>query len=641
MPGGDIMNFEDILTHDNIILNLEGDNQADVIDELVNKLAENQLINSPEEFKKAIYKRENEISTAIGYGIAIPHAKSKSVNKPTIMMGRKLQGIDYGGQHTNLIFMIAAPENASNEHLSLLSKLSTFLMSEIFRAKLILATSEDEVIKAIQDQEKLQEPAVNEETGSGKYLIGITACMTGIAHTYMAAESLKEAAKKRGMKVKIQTNGANGPENRLTAVDVQNADAVIVAHDVQVDTSLLKGKRYVDVPVKKAINHADQLIDETLSYNIKEKIIGEPVVEAEKQFEQEEKSGLNFYKHIMSGVSYMIPFVVVGGIFIAISFMFGINASDPKSEQYNIIAQFFNQVGGEAAFALMVPILAGFIGYSIADKQGLAPAMIGGMMANIGGSGFLGGMVAGFVGGFAAKLIKKSMTKVPKSFQGLVSVLIVPLFSTLLVGAFMFFVLNTPMSNLNEFLEDWLKGLTGINAAILGALLAGMMASDMGGPINKTASAFGLAMFAANIFEPSAALMVGGMVPPLGIALATTIFKNRFTVQEAEAGKASYVLGASFITEGAIPFAAADPLRIIPANVIGAAVGGAVCMAMDISLKAPHGGIFVIPIACNKPLLYIGCILLGSFITCFIIGFLKKPLSDKDRNNAKQMSSII
>lgn len=343
----------------------------------------------------------------------------------------------------------------------------------------------------------------------------------------------------------------------------------------------------------------------------------------------------------MSGVSYMIPFVVVGGIFIAISFMFGIEAANPDSDQYNVFAEFFSQVGGEAAFALMVPILAGFIGFSIASKQGLAPAMIGGMIASIGGSGFLGGMIAGFVGGFSAKYIGRLFKRVPKTFQGLISVLLVPLLSTFIVGAFMFFILNTPMSLLNLFLENWLTGLTGINAALLGALLAGMMASDMGGPINKTASAFGLAMFAANIFEPSAALMVGGMVPPLGIALATTIFKNRFTLQETEAGKASYVLGASFITEGAIPFAAADPLRIIPANIIGAAIGGAACMALDLSLRAPHGGIFVIPIASNQPLLYVGCILLGSVVTCLLIGLLKKPLTEEARKKAKALDSVI
>lgn len=634
------MKLVDILTRDNIILNLQGNSQTAVIDELVDKLAQNGLTDNPEAFKKAIYKREQEISTAVGYGVAIPHAKSSTVPEPTIVMGRTLQGIDFGGQHTNLIFMIAAPEHASNEHLALLSRLSTFLMSETFRAKLLVATSVDEVMKAIEEQDHLQEKDTTDEADSGKYLIGITACMTGIAHTYMAAESLKEAAEKRGMKVKIQTNGANGPENKLTAADIQKADAIVVAHDVRVDTSSLQGKRFIDVPVKKAISDADHLIDQALSYRIRDEKVEQAVQKQEPELE-EEKTGLNFYKHIMSGVSYMIPFVVVGGIFIAISFMFGIYAADPESDQYNVIAHFFSQVGGEAAFALMVPILAGFIGYSIADKQGLAPAMIGGMVATIGGSGFLGGMIAGFVGGFAAKFIGKAMAKIPKSFQGLVSVLIVPLLSTLVVGAFMFFILNTPMSMLNQYLEAVLKGLTGINAALLGALLAGMMASDMGGPINKTASAFGLAMFAANIFEPSAALMVGGMVPPLGIALATTIFKNRFTIQEAEAGKASYVLGASFITEGAIPFAAADPLRIIPANIIGAAVGGAVCMALDISLKAPHGGIFVIPIASDKPLLYVGCILLGSIITCLIIGFLKKPISEKDRNNVKKMSSVL
>ncbi|WYS07358.1 fructose-specific PTS transporter subunit EIIC [Bacillus sp. FSL R5-0394] len=634
------MKLVDILTRDNIILNLQGNSQTAVIDELVDKLAQNGLTDNPEAFKKAIYKREQEISTAVGYGVAIPHAKSSTVPEPTIVMGRTLQGIDFGGQHTNLIFMIAAPEHASNEHLALLSRLSTFLMSETFRAKLLVATSVDEVMKAIEEQDRLQEKDTTDEADSGKYLIGITACMTGIAHTYMAAESLKEAAEKRGMKVKIQTNGANGPENKLTAADIQKADAIVVAHDVRVDTSSLQGKRFIDVPVKKAISDADHLIDQALSYRIRDEKVEQAVQKQEPELE-EEKTGLNFYKHIMSGVSYMIPFVVVGGIFIAISFMFGIYAADPESDQYNVIAHFFSQVGGEAAFALMVPILAGFIGYSIADKQGLAPAMIGGMVATIGGSGFLGGMIAGFVGGFAAKFIGKAMAKIPKSFQGLVSVLIVPLLSTLVVGAFMFFILNTPMSMLNQYLEAVLKGLTGINAALLGALLAGMMASDMGGPINKTASAFGLAMFAANIFEPSAALMVGGMVPPLGIALATTIFKNRFTIQEAEAGKASYVLGASFITEGAIPFAAADPLRIIPANIIGAAVGGAVCMALDISLKAPHGGIFVIPIASDKPLLYVGCILLGSIITCLIIGFLKKPIPEKDRNNVKKMSSVL
>ena len=635
------MKFSDILTENNIILNLKGKDQNEVLDELINRLTDNSITDNPEEFKKTIYKRENEISTAVGSSVAIPHAKSNSISRPAIIFGRTLEGIDYGGQHTNLVFMIAAPENASEEHLELLSMLSTFLVDEIFRAKLLVAISSEEIIQVIKEYETKIINENREINDNDKFLIGITACITGIAHTYMAAEALKEAARKRGMKSKIQTNGANGPENTLTIKDFQNADAFIVAHDVKIDMDGFEGKKYVDVPVKKAINHADELIDLALSYDIKQKDTDHIVPKEEKNEVSQEKSGLQFYKHIMSGVSYMIPFVVVGGIFIAISFMFGIYASDPESDQYNIIAHFFSQVGGEAAFALMVPILAGFIGYSIAGKLGLAPAMIGGMMANIGEAGFIGGMFAGFVGGFAAKFISQFMRKIPNSFQGLVSILIVPLLSTFIVGAFMFFILNTPMSALNDFLESWLRGLTGVNALILGALLAGMMASDMGGPINKTASAFGLAMFATNIFEPSAALMVGGMVPPIGIALATTIFKNRFTVQEREAGKASYVLGASFITEGAIPFAAADPLRVIPANIIGAAIGGGLCMALGISLRAPHGGIFVIPIASSNPLMYIGCILLRSLVTCLILGLLKNPLSKEDRKKSKNMNSIF
>lgn len=625
------MKLTDVLTKENIILNLSAENQNQVIDELVNRLFENNIIENQKLFRDAIVKREEEISTAIGEGIAIPHAKSSTVKQAAIVMGRSLEGIKYGGENTNIFFMIAAPENASDEHLALLSKLSTFLMSETFRAKLILAKNDSDIISAINNQERLEIAEHDSlDLDKGKYLIGITGCMTGIAHTYMAAESLKNAANARGMKVKIQTNGANGPENILTSKDISEADAIVIAHDVDVDTTVFKNKKFVDVPVKKAISDPDMLIDKALSYNISK--IEPEYMDSNIDDEKLEKRGIDFYKHIMSGVSYMIPFVVVGGIFIAISFMFGIYASDPTSDQYNIIADFFNQVGGQAAFALMVPIMAGYIGYSISGKQGLAPAMIGGMMASIGGSGFLGGMVAGFMGGYSVKIIFKMFKNVPKSFQGLVSVLFVPLLSTLIVGAFMFFVLNTPMSNLNKFLENWLSGLTGVSSFILGAILAGMMASDMGGPINKTASAFGLAMFAANIFEPSAALMVGGMVPPLGVAIATSLFKNRFTKQEREAGKACYVLGASFITEGAIPFAASDPLRVIPANIIGAAVGGAMSMALNISLKAPHGGIFVIPIACNKPIMYILCILIGSIITALLIGFLKKPLTENEQN---------
>jgi fructose PTS system EIIBC or EIIC component len=397
-----------------------------------------------------------------------------------------------------------------------------------------------------------------------------------------------------------------------------------------------------DVPVKRAIDQPSSVVDQALekdatspksapTHKNLEAALGKET-KPEEDLTGGGKFARAFYTHIMSGVSYMIPFVVVGGIFIAISFMFGIYASDPKSDQYNIWAAFFNEIGGNAAFKLYVPILGGFISWSIADKAGLAPGMIGGMMAVNGGSGFLGGMVAGFLAGYVTRFIVKKTQNVPHSYKGIMAVLVIPLVATFIVGLVMFFLLNTPMSNMIGFLTNWLKSMTGVNAFLMGALLAGMMASDMGGPINKTASAFGLAMFASKIYGPSAALMVGGMVPPLGIALATVLFKRKFTIQEREAGKANWVLGASFITEGAIPFAAADPLRVIPANIIGGAVGGALCMAAGITLQAPHGGIFVIPIACNKPILYIGCILVGTVITALILGFTKKTLNEQQMN---------
>src|SRR5699024_2200368 len=393
------MELIDILKESNIILNLKGKNQNEAINELVDILETNGATTNAEQFKDAIYKRENEISTAVGHGVAIPHAQCQSISEPTIIMGRSLEGIDYGGQNTNLIFMIAAPEEASNEHLNLLSQLSSLLMNEVFRAKLIVATSADEILNAIKKERSKEKKIKNKQSDNDKYINAITACMTGIAHTYITAESLKEAASNKGMRIKVQNNRANGPENKLTANDIKNADAIIVSHDVQVDTSLLKHKPYVDVPVKKAINDAETLINKAISFRPKENATND-VQGADAEVEDSNDKGLNFYKHIMSGVSYMIPFVVVGGIFIAISFMFGIYAADPDSDQYNVFAHFFSQVGGDAAFELMIPILAGFIGFSIADKQGLAPAMIGGMMASIGGSGFLGGMIAGFVGGF-------------------------------------------------------------------------------------------------------------------------------------------------------------------------------------------------------------------------------------------------
>lgn len=651
------MHIEELVDVKNIDISLEPMTKEQAIDTLVERMHSSGYVNDTKAYTEAIYKRENEISTAVGYGIAIPHAKTSAVSKATIGILRNLTGIKWGTDTVNMVFMIAAEENASDEHLKMLSRISTFLMDETFRAHLITATNPQEIYDALVDEDAKKDEtaaAKNTRSDSGKYLVGISACMTGIAHTFMAAEALANTARKRGMRVKIQTNGSTGIENRLTPKDISEADAIVVAHDVKVDTSVFGDKPYADVAVKKAIDNPEAVIDKAMALDAgssdssaagqQKKNNLETAMGKEEKDEEDLTAGGKFarafYTHIMSGVSYMIPFVVVGGIFIAISFMFGIYASDPTSSTYNIWAAFFNDIGGNAAFKLYIPVLAGFIAWSIADKPGLAPGMIGGMMAVNGGSGFLGGMVAGFLAGYLTRYAVKVTRKVPHSYQGLMSVLFIPLVVTLLVGFVMFFVLNTPMANLIKFLTAWLKSMQGANAAIMGALLAGMMASDMGGPINKTASAFGLAMFASKIYGPSAALMVGGMVPPLGIALATLLFKNKFTIQEREAGKANWVLGASFITEGAIPFAAGDPLRVIPANIIGGAIGGALCMASQITLQAPHGGIFVIPIACNKPILYIGCILLGTVITALILGFTKKTLT-KEQMQAKMAGGII
>jgi len=641
------MNVKDVIDKKNIIISNTSMSKQEAIEKMSSLLGKNGYVSDVTSFQSAVNKREKEISTAVGYGVAIPHGKSEGVDRATIVILKNLSGIQWDKEIVNLVFMIAAPATANDEHLRMLSTISTFLMDENFRAKLLTAMTEDEIYNDLikQDEAKSNEKDLKKATeDSGKYLIGISACMTGIAHTYMAAESLENEAKKRGMKYKIQTNGSTGVENKLTPEDIAKADAIVVAHDVKVDTDVFKGRKFLDVPVKRAIDKPQQIVTDALALS-SDYVKSDKISKAEEKSEEtegESKGGSfarAFYTHTMSGVSYMIPFVVVGGIFIAISFMFGIYASDPTSSQYNVWAAFFNEMGGNAAFKLYVPVLAAYISWSIADKPGLAPGMIGGMMAVNGGSGFLGGMLAGFLAGYLTKFIIKKTKNIPHTYQGLISVLLIPLLSTFVVGFVMFFILNTPMSHFNEFLTTWLKSMNGSSAFVMGALLAGMMASDMGGPINKTASAFGLAMFASKIYGPSAALMVGGMVPPLGVALATLLFKNKFSNQEREAGKANWILGACFITEGAIPFAAADPLRTIPANIIGGAVGGALSMMMGITLQAPHGGIFVIPVACNKPLLYIGCIVIGAVITALILGFTKKTLSESDMN--KQMAAGI
>ncbi|AVD37115.1 PTS fructose transporter subunit IIABC [Clostridioides difficile] len=619
-----------ILRSDCIVLDKQLQTKKDVIDYMANHLYHGNYINDKEKFIVDINKREKESSTNMGNLIAIPHAKSNVVNQPVMMYLRTDKEItDNDGQKLRSFFMIAVPESGSDEHLKIISKLATYLMDENLLKHLLSAETPYEILSIFNN--KAVESGDSSDNQNKGLIVGITGCPTGIAHTFMAKKALEEAGQELGYEVKIETHGAIGVENKLTKEDIKRAEYVIIACDKEVQMSRFIGKKVLQKKVADAknVSLAKNLIINAENGMAKEIKPGGRTLEDSKEILQgSEKKGV--YKHLMSGVSEMIPFVVIGGIGIAIAFMFGIFASDPTHETYNPIAGFFGQLGGDSAFKLFIPILAGFIAKSIAGRQGFAPAMIAGFMAVIGGSGFIGGMVAGFSTGYIALGVMKITENLPDVLKGVNAVLICPLLIAFTSGAIMFFVVNTPASWLNEALQSWLQSMSGTNKVLLGAILAGMMASDMGGPINKTASAFGLAMFSSNIFEPSAALMVGGMVPPLAISLAMLIFKNKFTKEERKSSLPTAIMGASFITEGAIPFAAADPLRMIPANIIGSCIGGAICMSLDITLMAPHGGIFVIPFACSSPVAYIACILIGTVITALIIGVTKPTIRSEN-----------
>lgn len=626
------MKITELLTKETIIVDLKSTTKADVIDELTNKLDRAGRLRNKEEFKNAIWKRENEFSTGIGEGIAIPHAKTSAVKTPALAFGRSKSGIDYDsldGNSSHIFFMIAASEGAHNEHLDTLSRLSSMLMNEGFREKLMNANSEEEILLLIDREEKSylkeQKQDINTENKESKGLIlAVTACPTGIAHTYMAADALKNKAKDMGVDIKVETNGSTGVKNRLTEEEIEKATAIIVAADKQVEMSRFEGKKLIQVPVAQAIKKPEELLNKGLS--------GDAAVYHhsgnDKNVSASKNERTGFYKHLMNGVSNMLPFVVGGGILIAICFMFGIKAFDPKDPSFNPTAKLLMDIGGGNAFSLMIPVLAGFIGSSIADRPGFAPAMVGGFIAANNGAGFLGGLIAGFLGGYVVLGLKNMFSKLPQSLEGIKPVLLYPLFGIFITGAIMFLVVINPVKALNAGVTSWLSSMGTANKIILGIVLGGMMAVDMGGPINKAAFTFGIAMIGSGNYYPHAAIMAGGMVPPLGIAIATTLFKNRFTKEERDAGKTCYIMGASFITEGAIPFAAADPGRVIPSIVVGSAIAGALTMMFNIGLPAPHGGIFVIPIVKGNPLLYVAAILIGSFVTAIMLGFLKKPIED-------------
>ncbi|WP_047152306.1 PTS fructose transporter subunit IIABC [Aneurinibacillus tyrosinisolvens] len=627
----------ELLTADTIIMQLSAKTKDEVLDELITQLDKAGRITDKELMKEAILAREAQSSTGIGEGIAIPHAKTAAVKIPSIAFGYSEEGVDFTSldqQKAHLFFMIAATEDANQAHLETLALLSQMLMDESFRQKLIGAKSKEELLQIVTDKETElsgdeEESVELPSAGENKVkVVAVTACPTGIAHTYMAADALKKKAGEMGVTIKVETNGSGGVKNRLTEQDIEEAEAVIVAADKQVEMERFAGKVVIEVPVAQGIRNPQGLIEQALKQDgpvykggasYKDKIAS---AKAEKKSKQSA-----FYKHLMNGVSNMLPFVVGGGIIIALSFLFGIKAFDPKDPSFNPLAKTLMDIGGGTAFQLMVPILAGFIAKSIADRPGFAPGMVGGMLAATSGAGFLGGIIAGFLAGYVVNGLKKAFSRMPESLEGLKPMLLYPLLGILIVGFIMVYVVSGPVAAINTGLGDWLKNMGQGNAVILGIILGAMMAFDMGGPINKAAFTFGIAMIAEGNYLPHAAIMAAGMTPPLGLALATTLFKKKFTVEEREAGKTAYVLGASFITEGAIPFAAADPARIIPSTMAGSAVAGGLSMLFGCTLPAPHGGLFVLPVIGNWPM-YIVAILAGTLVTAFMVNLLKKKVSE-------------
>ena len=631
------MKIAELLGKDTIKLNLKANSKMEVLDQLVDVLYDAGRLNDKELYKEEILKRESLSSTGIGEGIGIPHGKTSAVKKASLALGIFKDGIDFDsldGAPVNIVFMIAAPEGANNEHLETLSRLSVLLMNPEFKEGLLSSKVPEDVFSLLDKFEKEDEDeakpndeiSTESDSSDQKYIIGVTACPTGIAHTYMAAESLTKTAQEMGYKVKIETNGSTGVKNGLTAEDIAKADGIIVAADKKVEMDRFLGKKVVIVPVVQAMKRPKELIEESLTtapiYS-KDAKGGETSIAG--MLGADKRGGV--YKHLMSGISNMLPFVIGGGILIALSYAFGIHSADPSSPQYNFFAYILNTVGSKYTFSLMIPVLAGFIGSSIADRPGFAPAMVGGFIASSTDAGFLGGIIAGFLGGYVVLMLKKAFAKWPHSLDGLKPMLIFPVLGVLITGALMIIVVDPPVAAIMHGAEALLTSMGTGYLVLLGAVVAGMMAVDMGGPVNKTAYTFGLAMLAAGDNAPMAAIMAGGMVPPLAVALSSTFAKHKYSEGERTAGKTAYVLGLSFITEGTIPFAAADPGRVIPCCIAGSAVAGALSMLFGITMPAPFGGIFVVPLAGGNPLLYLLAIGIGSAVAAILLSIIKKPVN--------------
>ncbi|HFI0635537.1 TPA: fructose-specific PTS transporter subunit EIIC [Streptococcus suis] len=649
------MKIQDVLRKDVMLLDLQATSKEAVIDEMITSLVDKGYVTDFDVFKTGILNREAQTTTGLGDGIAMPHAKNAAVIEATVLFAKSNKGVDYAsldGQPTDLFFMIAAPEGANDTHLAALAELSKYLMKAGFADRLRAATNPEEVIAVFDTAEaadKAVEEVVAAPSGDRPFIVAVTACTTGIAHTYMAEEALKKQAAEMGVDIKVETNGASGVGNKLTAEDIKNAAGVIIAADKAVDMPRFNGKPLVSRPVAAGIKQPEELINIILDG----KASAYTATEGAATVESSEKLSLGkaFYKHLMSGVSQMLPFVIGGGILIALAFLFDGALGVPQDSlgslgSYHEIASMFMKIGG-AAFGFMLPLLAGYIAYSIAEKPGLVAGFVAGAIASSGlafgkipyaaggeetlalagvSSGFLGALVGGFLAGGVVLVLRNALRNMPKSLQGLNAILLLPLLGTAITGFLMFFV-NIPMAAINTGMNNFLAGLEGSSAILLGLVLGGMMAVDMGGPVNKAAYVFGTGTLAATVADGGsvamAAVMAGGMVPPLAVFVATLLFKDKFTQEERNSGLTNIVMGLSFITEGAIPFGAADPARAIPSFIAGSALAGALVGLSGIQLMAPHGGIFVIALTSN-PFLYLAYVAIGAVVSGVLYGALRQ-----------------
>lgn len=639
------MKITDLLKKDAIDLNVKASNKEDVLKKAVELMSKNGNISNKEKYMELVMKREQEGSTGIGEEIAIPHGKGDSISAPGLAAMVIPDGVDFealDGKPIKLLFLIAAPNTKDNVHLDVLSRLSTLLMSEKFRKELLHAKTKEEFLEII---DKAEEDVKDEQVQQGYELLGITGCPTGIAHTYMAAEALEQMGKELGHPIKVETQGQAGAQNVLTDEEIKNAKAIIIAADINVDLSRFDGKKVLKAQVSDGIRKPKELIEKALSGDVpvnhyKENEFGngseERSNDGRKNDGEKAKMGSNIYKHLMNGVTHMLPFVVGGGILIAISFLLDDYSINPSNFGMNTpIAAFFKTIGG-MAFDFMLVILSGYIAMSIGDRPGLVVGFVGGAIAKAGttfssfanpdevmvSSGFLGALIAGFIGGYVILFLRKLFSFMPKSLEGIRTILIYPVAGILLIGIIMLLI-NPFVEAINTGLNNFLSSMSGTNKIILGAILAGMMSVDLGGPVNKAAYTFGTGMLAEGHYEIMAAVMIGGMIAPLAIALLATFFPKRLPKKERQAGLLNYVMGLSFISEGAIPFASSDPLRVLSACVIGSAISGALSMAFNCTLMAPHGGIFVLPLISN-PVGFVVALLVGSAVAMAIMAVLKK-----------------